>query len=53
VVQGGCFGDVGQDVAFEGYFVFDALADEPGEIDGGVDADRGEGCAGVAVWGEL
>lgn len=36
----------------EGYTVFEALREEPGEIDGGVDADGGKCCGGGDPWGE-
>jgi hypothetical protein len=39
---------VGKDAAFDCYVVFDALAEQPGQVDGGVYADGFKGCAGVA-----
>jgi hypothetical protein len=46
-------GYVRKDASLESYVVFETLACEPGEVDGGVDADRFEACAGVAGWWEL
>lgn len=45
----GSFVNVSEDSAFEGDAVFDALTEKPGEEDGGVDADTGEGGTGIAV----
>jgi hypothetical protein len=52
VVRGG-FGDVGEDAAFYGYALLDALAEQVGEVDGCVDAYAGEGGACVAASGEF
>jgi hypothetical protein len=45
-------GDVGDDGAFDGHAGLETLADEIGEIYGGVYADWGKGGAGIAVWRE-
>lgn len=42
---------MGEDATLDCYVVFDALAEQPGQVDGSVYADGFEGCAGVAgVW---
>lgn len=49
MVQGGGFADVGEDGALDDDTALQGLAEEPGEVDGGVHADACEGGAGVAV----
>lgn len=44
---------VGEDGSFYNDSVLQTLAEEPGEVDGGVHADGGEGGAGVAVCWQL
>lgn len=44
----GRFGDVGKDAPLDCDVVLEALSGEPRKVDGGVYADRLEGCAGIA-----
>lgn len=45
--------DVLHDASAYNCTVLEALGDEPGEVDGGVDADGCEVCAAIHAWGEL
>lgn len=47
-VVGRGFGDVCDNAAFDCYIVFETSAQQPGEVNGCVDADGLEGCAGIA-----
>lgn len=49
MVVRGCLGDVRDDSAADYGAVGETLGEEPGEVDGCVDADGGEGGAAVAV----
>ena len=42
------FGEVGEVAALDCYVVLEALAEQPGQVNGGVYADGFEGRAGVA-----
>ena len=53
MVQLRCFGHVLDDAAFDYDAVFKALAGEPREVDGRVDADGCEGCRGVDALSQL
>ena len=52
-VKASGFGDVGEDAAFDDDAGFYTLAEDPGQVDGSVDADGRELCAGVTVFREL
>lgn len=49
----GGVGNVLEDTALEDHAGFEALRGQPWKVDGGVDADRGEGHAEVVARGDL
>lgn len=53
MVDVGGVGDVFEDAALEDHAGLEALRRQPGEVDGGVYADRGEGYAEVVAGGDL
>ena len=52
-VEVSSLGDVGENTAFEYDARLDTLPEDPGQVDGSVDADGRELCAGVTVFREL
>lgn len=53
VTEGLCVANVRQDDSFEDDAVFEALADEPGEIDDGIDAHAREFASRIVAWNDF